>query len=327
MKIACYIIFCTMSILTVSTASINQFPRAEITNGLIRARLYLPDFKKGYYRATRFDWSGIISDLEYKGHTYCGQWFGKYDPLAHDAIMGPAESFSPLGYDDAKSVGSFVTIGVGVLYKPDESKYSPYHYYQILNPGKWKINSRQDKVEFIHILDDSAYSYEYKKTVQLVKNKPELVLEHSLKNTGQRVIETNVYDHNFFLFDLQPTGPGFVTSFPFNLSAENNESEKTGIAKIKDNQILFLRELIKNEQVYAVLNGFSNSAKDYDIKIENHKTGAALRITCDQPISKLVFWASPTTLCPEPYIQMKMNPGETFSWKISYTFYTCNIQH
>lgn len=316
-----------MSILTVNIASIKRFPQTEITNGLIHARLYLPDSKKGYYRATRFDWSGVIYDLEYKRHTYCGQWFRKYDPLAHDAIMGPAESFSPLGYDDAKPAGSFITIGVGVLYKPDATDYSPYHFYKILNPGKWKVSNRHDKVEFVHTLEDAAYSYEYKKTVQMIKNKPELVLEHSLRNNGQRTIETNVYDHNFFLFDHQPTGPDFVTSFPFSLAAENDEIGKTGIVKIKDNQILFMRELIKTEQVYSVLKGFSNSAKDYDIKIENHKTGAGIRITSDQPISKLVFWASPTTLCPEPYIQMKINPGETFSWKIYYEFYTCSIQN
>ena len=49
---------------------------------------------------------------------------------------------------------------------------------------------------------------------------------------------------------------------------------------------------------YRSLTGFSNSAKDYDIKIENHKTGAGVRITSDQPISKIVFWSAPKTVCP-----------------------------
>ena len=34
-------------------------PQAEITNGQIRVKLYLPDARNGYYRATRFDWSGV----------------------------------------------------------------------------------------------------------------------------------------------------------------------------------------------------------------------------------------------------------------------------
>src|SRR3974390_2796609 len=45
-----------------------DFPRTEITNGQLHVKLYLPDAKGGYYRATRFDWSGVIASLEYKGH-------------------------------------------------------------------------------------------------------------------------------------------------------------------------------------------------------------------------------------------------------------------
>ncbi|MCL5744448.1 MAG: hypothetical protein M1541_11075 [Acidobacteria bacterium] len=61
-------------------------PEAEITNGVIRVRLYLPDAKTGFYRGTRFDWSGVIGDLEYAGHSYYPQWFQRSDPSVHDFI-------------------------------------------------------------------------------------------------------------------------------------------------------------------------------------------------------------------------------------------------
>src|SRR5262249_11443629 len=50
-------------------------PQAEINNGLLKAQLYLPDAQKGFYRGTRFDWSGVIGSLEYQGHRYYGPWF------------------------------------------------------------------------------------------------------------------------------------------------------------------------------------------------------------------------------------------------------------
>ncbi len=50
-------------------------PEAGISNGSIDAKLYLPDADRGYYRGTRFDWSGVIPSLRYKGHEYFGQWF------------------------------------------------------------------------------------------------------------------------------------------------------------------------------------------------------------------------------------------------------------
>lgn len=33
-------------------------PQAEIDNGVVRVKLYLPDTKDGFYRGTRFDWGG-----------------------------------------------------------------------------------------------------------------------------------------------------------------------------------------------------------------------------------------------------------------------------
>src|SRR3954469_7494680 len=83
-------------------------PTAEISNGKPRALLYLPDAHRGFYRSTRFDWSGVIGSLEYKGHQFYSPWFTKTDPSVRDFIykgtdiiasaqssmVGPAEEFS-----------------------------------------------------------------------------------------------------------------------------------------------------------------------------------------------------------------------------------------
>lgn len=319
-----YFISIVLIVFTISLQPVDQFPQAEISNGLIKARLYLPDSKDGYYRASRFDWSGVMPELEYKGHTYFGQWFDKYSPTIHDAIMGPVEDFSPVGYDEAKTGDSFLKIGIGIVTKPEEPKYSIVTPYKLVNPGVWKVKEKKNQVEFIQSLNDKDYSYEYSKTVGLIKGKPEMVLSHSLKNTGKKTIETNVYDHNFFVMDKQPTGQDFTITFPFNPAGEALGTGNFG--KIEDNRIIFNKELVNNEHLhYTALLGYSNSAKDYDIKIENHKTGAAVRITSDQPLSKLVFWSAPKTLCPEPYIHIKIDPSETFKWKIYYQFYICDI--
>jgi hypothetical protein len=102
-------------------------PQAEISNGVIHAKLYLPDAANGYYRATRFDWSGVVASLEFQGHNYFGVWFPHYDPKLHDAITGPVEEYrtgeSGLGYDEAKVGGTFVRIGVGLLKKPQEERF------------------------------------------------------------------------------------------------------------------------------------------------------------------------------------------------------------
>jgi hypothetical protein len=313
-----------MSAIAIIATGNDEFPEASITNGIIHARLYLPDANTGYYRGSRFDWSGVMPELEYKGHSYFGQWFEKYSPTNHDCIMGPVDDFLPAGYEEAKIGETFLKIGIGIVAKPDEPKYSIVTPYKIINGGTWKVKKKKDHVEFIQKLDDKDYSYEYNKTVQLVKDKPEMVISHELKNTGKKVIETNVYNHNFFQMDQQPTGPGYVIKFPFTPSGEQQNPGNFG--NIQDNRIIFQKQLIKNEQLhYRSLQGYGNTAKDYDISIENYKTGAAVRITGDQPLSKLAFWSAPKTVCPEPFIHISIKPGETFKWNIYYQFYICDI--
>lgn len=300
---------------------LQKFPQAEITNGLINARLYLPDAKKGYYQGTRFDWSGNMPSLVFKGHEYFGQWFDNYSPEIHDAIMGPVEEFTALDYFETKPGDTFVKIGVGVLTKPDEKPYTFSRLYPIVNHGKWSVKKKSDQVEFTHTLKDKEYAYVYHKTVRLVPGKPVMELIHTLKNTGKKTIETPVYNHNFFVIDNQKVGPDYVIKFPFNLSGEGNGF---GIlADVDGSNIIFLRDFKPGETVFCGgLEGFGSSASDYDIRIENKKAGAGVHITCDRPLLKLVFWSCHTTPCPEPYIKVKADPGEEFTWTISYEFYT-----
>lgn len=56
---------CPALLLAVGSLVAAKVPQAKISNGLVRAKLYLPDSGNGFYRGTRFDWSGVIYSLEY----------------------------------------------------------------------------------------------------------------------------------------------------------------------------------------------------------------------------------------------------------------------
>jgi len=298
-----------------------QFPQAEIANSTVSATLYLPDTESGYYRGTRFDWSGVIASLKWNGHEYFGQWFDRHDPKIHDAITGPVEEFltgeSGLGYTEAKVGESFVRIGVGAVRKPQEAAYRRFETYEIVDPGKWTVNKGKDRIEFVHELADTAgYAYTYRKTVRLLKDS--LVLEHRLKNTGRKAIATSVYNHNFFTMDRQPTGPDIVVRFPFVPRAARPLGD---LAEIRGNDAKFLREFAKGQTVFTEVEGFGATAKDYDFRIENRKSGAGVRITGDRPLQKVYFWTAHLTTCPEPYIDVSVEPGKESSWRITYQFY------
>ena len=56
--------------------------------------------------------------------------------------------------------------------------------------------------------------------------------------------------------------------------------------------------------------------------MENKKTGSGVRQTSDRPIARINFWTIRTTVCPEAYIDVTAAPGQEFTWKINYEFYT-----
>ena len=151
-------------------------PQAEIRNGQITANIYLPDPVNGFYRSTRFDWSGAIDGLEFAGHRFYGPWFYRTDPAVYDlgyddkgvvsapftAMVGPSEEFgtdgAALGFADAKPGGTFVKIGVGVLRKPlageppvppppagrgATDRYDHSRTYKLVDPGKWTVKKKR----------------------------------------------------------------------------------------------------------------------------------------------------------------------------------------
>jgi hypothetical protein len=320
--VAWLILWLTLSPLSpLSQVALAQFPQATISTSRIRVRLYLPDAQSGYYRATRFDWSGVIASLEWNGHSFFGQWFDRHDPAINDAITGPVEEFltdgAGLGYDEAKPGERFVRIGVGAVRKPDEPRYRQFSTYEIVDPGKWTVNKGSDWIEFVHELRDTAgYAYVYRKKLRLIENT--LVLEHRLKNTGRKTIATSVYEHNFFMLDGQPTGPDFVVRFPFEPRATG---ALNNLAEMRGKDLVYLQELQRRQTVQTDLEGFGASARDYDIRVENRKTGAGVRQTGDRPMSKLHVWSIRTTVCPEAFIDLRIEPGRESTWRIAYEFY------
>ncbi|MBV9268131.1 MAG: hypothetical protein JO061_18325 [Acidobacteriaceae bacterium] len=310
-------------------------PRVEITNGVVHASVYLPNAETGYYRGARFDWSGVIAELTYKGHSFFGVWFPHYDPKLHDAITGPVEEFrsgdttlgGALGYDQVKPGSTFVKIGVGALLKPDEKPYSFAGEYRIVNPGIWTSRPEHDRISFVQDLhDDAGYCYRYEKSVKLVDHKPELVIDHRLRNIGPKTIETDVYNHDFYVLDGQPTGPGMRIIFKFRPQAADEKTwsraaDLAGKAEIRGNQIVYVKKLEGRESAASLLAGFSEAVSDNDIRVENSNAGIGVREIGDHPLVRLNLWSIRTTVCPEAFIHLRVEPGREVRWRIRYLFY------
>jgi hypothetical protein len=320
--------------------AVDEVPTAEINNDRIRAKLYLPDARRGYYRGTRFDWSGMIGSLEYSGHRYYGPWFDRIDPPVRDftyagpeivvgrasGATGPAEEFvtgdTALGFEEAAPGGTFVKIGVGVLRKPQDGQYDRFGTMDLVDPGKRQVKTRGSQVEFFHELSDpgSGYAYHYRKQIRLAKGEARLLMEHALKNTGRKPIWGEVYNHNFLVLDGLPPGPGTVITLPFPVRADPPPAPE--LAEVRGNRILYRKALEGRDTVFTGIEGFGDSAKEYDIRVEHAKAGAGYRVTGDRPLSRMALWSIRSNVSVEPFIRMDIPPGGEFTWTYTYDYYT-----
>jgi hypothetical protein len=297
-------------------------PKAEISNDHVTMKLYLPDPENGFYRATRFDWSGIIYSLEYEGHQYFGEWKLTHDPMFHEDLAGPVESFrgEGTGFEEAEPGGEFVRIGVGILQKEKDTAYVWNHTYKLIDPGTWKIDKGEDWIEFQHEVSSlTGWEYRYTKRITLSQDQPGFVIDHRLQNTGEKVIETDQYNHNFFMIDGRATGPEFEVEFPFRITSVEGLRDAQQALNIAENRIIFNQRFEGDGYAWVELFGYGTGAGDHGFTVFNREAGTGVQVKVDKPVYRMTFWATNSTLCPENYLSLTLEPGSSESWQSAYT--------
>ncbi len=293
-----------------------EFPVLHISNRQVSASLYLPDLNLGYYRGTRFDWSGVVRSLRSNGHRYVSEWQTRHYPLRHDSLTGPVDEFTQIGYEHVVPGQEFLKIGVGTLRKISDTPYDRFQLYDIVNPGTRELITGRDHVEFRHRLWSDEYGYDYRKTMRLT-DAPGLRIEYTLKNLGPALLSGYVYNHNFFTPDRMTTGANTAIEFPFQ--PRGTWREAYDCVALTPDGIAFNRDLQKEETVFmGDLRSADPANQPYGFSICNLRTGAGIRASGSGPLSHMVFWACPTVACLEPYTPFRVFPGETHVWHIEY---------
>jgi hypothetical protein len=305
-------------------------PHVALKQGRLAAKVYLPDPDKGFYRGTRFDWTGQVGSLIYGGQEFYGPWFDRVAPDVRDfqfgdllvagpasAITGPVEEYDPIGYDEAAPGGTFVKIGIGVLRKPDGKPHDHYRIYPIVDGGTRGMHKTANGITFTQDVRDAAsgYGFSYVKQVELAPGGV-MRIRHTLINTGARRFATTVYDHNFLR--LAKGNEGLVVTLPFAIKADTAPPPE--LAKIEGNRLVYQRALTGKERVSFAVTGYGDTAADYDFRVTDSQDGASVRMQGDQPLARIFLWSIRSVMALEPYIAIDLPPGAAKSWTYTYTY-------
>lgn len=316
---------------TAPASALDAMPSKTISNGIVSARVYLP-VPFGFYRSTRFDHAGMVTHVTYKVQDYGRYWFVKTSPevrnftydadglVAHpsDVAAGPVEEFGENGFEAAGRDGRFLKIGVGIL-KRDNDKYNRFHTYPILDEGKRTTTATRNSITFRQVIagDPSGYGYRFTKTVTMVPGKARMTITDTLVNTGKKPIDTDVYNHNFMT--LSPGNEAIELQAPFAMA--HTRPMPDDVVKFDGARMTYLRGLTGQEQVASDLTGYGTTASDNDFRVTNTKTGYGVRIRASMPMTRLLWWTVPSTMGIEPYMAVKLKPGETKSWTHTFDYY------
>ena len=282
------------------------FKMLRIDNDTLSVVLHEP--QDGFYRGTRFDRSGVFDSVRFGGVELAGRWFTRYDPFMHDAVCGPAEEFTAVGFDAAAPGETFLKIGVGLLVRPDDAPYDRFRLYEIADEGEWTVERGADSVAFRQRL---AGCYDYRKEVVLT-GPGRMEIRHSLESLGAP-LSGEVYNHNFWTMGRLETAPSRLIDFPFRPDG-HWRSEYESVA-LTPSGVRFSRPLAEVESVFmGDLHAFGSEGMPNSMTLREGTLG--VEISGDAPVTHTVLWANHRIACLEPYVAF----GTHCRWTVSYRF-------
>lgn len=312
--------FVSVSVLLLTPgASAVEYPQTTLTNGAMEMLVYLPDAENGYYRGSRFEWSGLIQQIRYAGHTYFGDWKSTHDPTNHDDVNGTASEFgmfTPLGYNDASRGETFVKIGIGELRRANNNAYQFSTKFTVANAFEWSVNSTSNSIEFVQDSPNfKGWQYRFTKKIQLAEDDtPRFSIYHKLENTGSKTIDTDYYCHNFTIIDDDPIGPAYELNFPFDLQFPQSLK---GYAKAEGKTVQFLKPL-SGASIYAEFEGYEVAPHNTAVSVFNKTRKAGVNIKGDYGAYEFHYWSTTLATCPEPFLKIDLEPGESQEWTDEY---------
>jgi hypothetical protein len=296
-----------------------------LTNGLLKVYVTRPD-DPGAYHDARFDWSGMVARVEYNGHWFFNGPNASLDNKTNYPVFGTAEEFGmdrPLGFQEAKAGETFVKIGVGELLKPPSP---PWYFwglaYTVGRPGTWAVTEGPGWIQYDQTVHGPrGLAYAYSKRIELVKDQPVIRISRRLTNLGGTKITTTHYTHNFITLDgLTVAGPPCRMELRFQPTPHRNLKlwRTRGIVEPDGNALAFVQPLVG--AVYLVLSSEPREAGDHWFRVHNPEIGAGVTVQGDRPLCRIAFYTQGPAICPEPFVQLNVEPSASESWETTYTF-------
>lgn len=277
------------------------------------------DFPHENYGFSRFDWTGKIVSVKYKNRQLAG--VEEPDSTKQDALgRGFYNEFgidAALGFDETEFEGWFHKIGIGRLKKVG-IHYEFNRSYKI-KPAEFQTSTSTNRV-LITCMSSlvNSYSYELHKAIELQETG--FTITYYLKNTGNKVIRTDEYVHNFTAINKDAIGKNYQLNFPFELKPElfGAHVNPALAVRIIERGIRF--NSAPNEQFFfSNLSGGKSVPASWELL--HLKTKIGIREKASFRTKKINLWGSKHVISPELFFAIQVAPNKSIEWTRTYEIF------
>lgn len=279
-----------------------------------RLSLHL-DLPEENYQSTRFDWTGKIVQVIYRGKTIAGKEKAM-DQQVSDGL-GFYNEFGfdqPIGFEATPKGDWFHKIGIGLLKKQEE----PYHFSQSfeVQPASIDVVLNKNEVVFTCVgANYRGYGYQLTKSIQLLADG--FSIHYQLLNTGNNRLKTNEYVHNFISIDETAIDSNYQLEFPFviqpNQFIETVNPESA--VRIGEKELRF-NHSPSQAFYFSNMTGYREQKASW--KLFHLKEQLAISELTNFNSDTVNLWGTGHVICPELFKQIDIAPGASDLWTRRY---------
>ena len=274
------------------------------------------------YNFSRFDWTGKIVSVKYKGISISGaeKMHRDTDHITGKGFYNEFGIDAPVAFDEAYEGEFFHKIGIGLL-KKEGIHYDFSKRYEV-EPAEFKVSAGSDKFK-IECKSQNVHGYAYILNKEIELFDSGFVIRYRLHNTGEKTISTNEYNHNFIAVNEELISKNYILRFSYPINPElfsaNVNPEK--IVEFEPNQITF--NSTPEEQFY--FSDLSGGKKiDAYWELINTKSKIGISETGNFKTNRVNLWGWRHVISPEIFFEIDLKPGHSVEWSRTYHLYEIN---
>ena len=270
----------------------------------------------------RFDRSGFISEVILDGTVrFCAS---EPSNLAHPSSGGRglcSEIQMDFG-EDYEAALPYPKFGGGIIPNSDGSRYCFYRKYGAAEEFPVTVKAGENQAVFhTQAVSCRGYALEENKTVTVEENR--ITVDYQMKNTGDKELRLREYVHNFLSVDGMALSPAYHLELP-SLPDLGTEPIKTPRGQecnfCGEGHGLTFQKADVAEAMFEAAKTDTDETLPFRWKLSHD--GAKAWVAGEDWFvpSAVTVWAVDHMVSPEIFHAVCLQPGESASWKRSWSF-------